>query len=84
LCDEGPPVEMIQAELQAFGYGIDADGYFGVDTQLAVKLYQKATGIRATGEIDKETWVAMFQDRILAGNDLNNDGVITPNELSGT
>lgn len=83
LCDEGQPVEMIQAELYGFGYEVDVDGYFGIDTRLAVKLYQKAKGIRATGEVDKKTWSTMFAGMILPGNDIDGDGVITPNELSG-
>lgn len=84
LCDEGQPVEMIQAELYGFGYEVDVDGYFGIDTRLAVKLYQKAKGIRATGEVDEKTWSTMFAGMILPGNDIDGDGVITPNELSGT
>jgi len=84
LCDEGTPVEYVQGELQASGFGVDADGYFGIDTQLAVKLYQKERGIRATGIVDLATWTEMFKGDTLPGRDLNNDGVITPNELSGT
>ena len=84
LCDEGMPVEYVQGELQASGYGVDADGYLGIDTQLAVKLYQKERGIRATGIVDLATWTEMFKGDTLPGRDLNNDGVITPNELSGT
>jgi len=84
LCDEGQPVQMVQAELYGFGYEVDADGYFGVDTRLAVKLYQKAVGIRATGEVDKETWSRLFAGMILPGTDIDGDGVITPSELSGT
>ena len=84
LCDEGTPVEMVQNELQTFGYDFDVDGYFGVDTRLAVKLFQKAQGIRVTGEVDKDTWVKLFPyQEGLPGTDLNNDGLITPEEFPG-
>lgn len=83
LCDEGTPVEYVQGELQASGYDVDFDGYFGIDTQLAVKLYQKERGIRATGIVDIATWTEMFKGRTLPGWDLNGDGVIAPNEFSG-
>lgn len=84
LCDEGQPVEMVQSELLDAGFDIDFDGYFGIDTRLAVKFYQKSKGLRASGEVDKATWSEMFFGSILPGDDLNGDGVITPNELSGT
>lgn len=83
LCDEGTPIEYVQGELQASGYDVDFDGYFGIDTQLALKLYQKERGIRATGIVDLATWTEMFKGRMLPGWDLNGDGVITPNEFSG-
>jgi hypothetical protein len=83
LCDEGLPVESVQGQLQRSGYDIDRDGYFGIDTQLAVKLYQREHGIRATGVVDVATWTEMFKNVILPGWDLNGDGVVTPNEFPG-
>jgi len=82
LCDEGTPVQMVQGELQTFGYDFDVDGYFGIDTRLAVKLFQKSQGVRVTGEVDKDTWVKLFPyQEGLPGTDLNNDGLITPDEF---
>ena len=83
LCDKGTPVEMVQNKLQEFSYDFDVDGYFGVDTRLAVKLFQKAQGIPVTGEVDKDTWAAIFDGIIIPGYDLNNDGLITPEEFPG-
>lgn len=84
LCDAGALVALVQQQLQESGYGIDADGYFGIDTRLALKLYQKARGILATGEVDRDSWIKMFSKVMLPGDDLNGDGVITPDELRGT
>lgn len=84
LCDEGTPTQLIQDALRGFGFDIESDGYFGEDTQLAVKLYQKSNGIRATGVVDLPTWASLFAGTGLPGNDIDGDGVISPSELSGT
>ena len=84
LCDKGPPVEMVQSQLQTFGYNFEVDGFFGADTRLAVKLFQKAQGIRVTGEVDAATWRMLFEGMMLPGHDLNGDGYVDPSELSGT
>jgi hypothetical protein len=82
-CNEGFPVQLIQDSLNALGYELEADGYFGDGTRFAVQHYQRSVGIRATGQVDAETWRILFKDASLPGNDLNGDGMVTPNEFSG-
>ena len=84
MCDEGYGVALSQNALTGFGYEIDADGYFGADTRLALQYYQRQKGLRATGEIDAATWKLLFEGVSLPGNDLNGDGYVDPSELSGT
>ncbi len=48
-------VKSIQSVLKSQGYGISADGVFGVKTENAIKKFQAAKGIPATGIIDANT-----------------------------
>lgn len=82
-CNEGFPVQLIQDSLNGLGYELEADGYFGDGTRFAVQHYQRSKGIRASGQVDTDTWRALFEGVSLPGNDLNGDGVVAPNELSG-
>jgi hypothetical protein len=83
-CNEGFPVQLIQDSLNALGYELEADGYFGDGTRFAVQHYQRSNGIRASGQVDTDTWRALFDGANLPGVDLNGDGVVAPNELSGS
>ena len=84
LCQEGSAVRLVQEVLVELGYEIEADGYFGKGTEFALKYFQRLEGIRATGKVDEATWKVMFEGIGLPGNDLNGDGIVGPNELSGT
>ena len=84
LCQEGTAIRLVQEVLVNQGYTIDADGYFGKGSEFALKVYQRANGIRATGRVDEATWKLMFEGVGLPGNDLNGDGFVGPDELSGT
>ena len=47
----------LQVELKNAGYNPGgADGHFGSNTQAALKQYQKARGLEATGIADSRTW----------------------------
>lgn len=83
VCTEGLGVSYTQGALLNFGFEIDMDGYFGPGTRLAVQLFQRQKGIRASGVVDIATWRSLFEGVLLPGNDLNGDGLITPNEMSG-
>lgn len=84
LCNEGRAVQFVQEILVQLGYILDADGYLGKESQFALQYFQRTKGLRATGVIDEPTWRLMFQGVTLPGNDLNGDGYVAPNELSGT
>lgn len=82
-CDEGQGVSSVQQVLAGLNYQIEPDGYFGDATRFAVQHYQRSKSIRATGQVDTETWAALFEGIGLPGHDLNGDGLVTPNEFSG-
>lgn len=80
-CDEGRGVTFVQEALNALGYELEADGYYGNSTRFAVKYYQRSNGIRASGAVDVDTWRSFFAGVILPGNDFNGDGLVTPDEF---
>lgn len=54
---KGDRVVGIQKRLKELGYlSGDADGSYGSKTASAVKTFQRATGIAATGKVDKQTY----------------------------
>ena len=82
-CSEGLAVEYIQRFLNELGYELELDGYFGSGTEFAVKYFQRENSIRATGLVDLDTWKALLGGTVLPGNDLDGNGVITPEEFPG-
>ena len=59
LGDEGQWVVMLQQQLSRHGYPLEADGEFGSVTQAAVREFQEAHGLAATGVVDPDTWAAL-------------------------
>ena len=60
--DTSPAVAAVQRELR-----IIDDGIFGPITRAAVRSFQKRSGLRATGEVDVRTWLALFPgDSVIA------------------
>jgi hypothetical protein len=56
--DSGPAVEKIQEALIALGFpvpNVGANGVFGDETELAVRSYQEARGLRVDGVLGSET-----------------------------
>jgi len=53
-CDSGPLVLEMQMNLEAAGFDVDADGFFGAGTQTAVADYQTKNGQPVTGIVDQE------------------------------
>ena len=90
-CDDGPFIEYIQSRLSELGYPNDElyyptedDGFgvFGFKTWLAVMQFQIDKQIESEmGWVDKVTWRELFAGIKLPGNDLDNDGMISPNEI---
>jgi hypothetical protein len=83
LCQEGEAIRLVQQVLVDSGYPVEVDGNFGKDSEFALKIFQRKNGIRAIGQVDEATWKLMFDGVGLPGNDLNGDGFVGPNELSG-
>lgn len=55
----GEKVTDVQRRLKLLGYDIgtkDVDGFFGLDTEDAVRKFQQDRGLLVTGVIDRETW----------------------------
>lgn len=82
-CQEGFSIQYLQTFLNELGYELEVDGYFGSDTTFAVQHFQKANNLRATGIVELDTWRILTMGKALPGRDLNGDGVVAPEELSG-
>ncbi len=52
----GDDVKTLQQQLNSQGYKLDVDGQFGAKTQVAVKDYQKKSGLSVDGIVGKNTW----------------------------
>lgn len=59
-------VKLIQSKLVILNLlrRTDVDGYFGVDTEKAVKSFQKRIGLNSNGIVDKTTWDKLFENSI--------------------
>jgi peptidoglycan hydrolase-like protein with peptidoglycan-binding domain len=56
-------VTALQARLNEIGCGpLEADGFFGSDTESAVKLFQTRRGVLADGVVGPLTWAELFDD----------------------
>lgn len=56
---EGAAVELLQARLRMHGYPLTLDGDFGPATDLAVRAFQKARGLRVDGLVGPASWTAL-------------------------
>lgn len=57
--DRNDSVKELQTALNAAGYSLTVDGVFGSRTLDAVKKYQTAQGLTASGTVDEGTWNAL-------------------------
>lgn len=61
--DTGGVVELVQVRLTDLGYSVGSiDGVYGTKTAEAVKKFQECNGINATGEVDENTYKAIFSN----------------------
>lgn len=58
--NRGVDVKAIQGFLLHHGSGPSVDGIFGASTEAAVKAFQVAKGITASGRVDAATWAALL------------------------
>ncbi len=57
LGTQGEAVEQLQTKLKQLGYFQgEVDGFYGEETQLAVKELQKSEGVKADGVVGENTW----------------------------
>ncbi|MGH8928167.1 MAG: peptidoglycan-binding protein [Acidimicrobiia bacterium] len=61
--DSGEPVRDIQDRLLALGYSTDPDppGTFAINTDLAVREFQRDRGLTSDGEVGPETWRYLYE-----------------------
>ena len=82
-CQSSPFIQFIQNQLSVLGYAISNNtGEFGDGTWYAVMQFQIDHRIdKDEGVVGLATWRELFKGVGLPGHDLNNDGLITPNEI---
>lgn len=61
--DDGPWVEALQRRLSELGFGVEADGTFGPDTEAAVRAAQAEFAVDVDGICGPDTWMALAVDR---------------------
>lgn len=54
--DKGDHVKYLQGRLNKLGYSLRVDGNFGINTEQAVKRFQKGRGLAADGIVGPKTW----------------------------
>lgn len=79
VCSQGFSVELFQESI-----GLDADGFFGPATVVAVSDYQRANGLAVSGQIDAATWSSLGVTANAPFPDLNGDGVVDGSEFPAT
>lgn len=57
--DHGAQVTYLQKLLVQAGFSVEADGWFGDQTESAVKLFQRQSGLVADGKVGPKTWAAL-------------------------
>lgn len=80
-CDKGPAVRVAQLFLAELYAPLDIDGYFGPDTQQAVRNYQGEFGLTVDGLVGPRTWRALTAG-FTCGTDSDRSGVIDPDEVA--
>lgn len=58
--DTGAWVELLQNALTLRGFPVQTDGDFGPETDLAVRAFQRRSGIEVDGIVGIQTWGALF------------------------
>jgi peptidoglycan hydrolase-like protein with peptidoglycan-binding domain len=80
-CDKGEAVRVIQyGLLNRVDPTLEADGYLGLRTEEAVRVYQHQQGLPVTGAVDFATWSVLAWPYAY-GADSNANGVVDPWEL---
>ena len=80
-CTDGLAVIEVQDRLTQLGYPLDADGVFGPATAAAVVAFQIQGGQIPDGIVGLRTWARLFEGVDLRGEDLDGNGIVTPEEI---
>lgn len=84
LGEPGPQVEIIQNELNRISNNYPAipkiekvNGYFGIDTENAVKKFQEVFNLNVTGKVDYATWykIKSIYNAVKRLNDIYSEGI---------
>lgn len=62
-------VKRLQRSITAAGRYVPPTGYFGPDTESAVKAYQRSMGLKITGTGNEQVWGALQKGRALSWNE---------------
>jgi peptidoglycan hydrolase-like protein with peptidoglycan-binding domain len=80
-CDSGYVVLLVQQALREAGeQDVPIDGNFDQATHDAVRAYQERAGLTVDGLVGSETWTSLVPDP--PGEDLNNNGIVDPFEVT--
>lgn len=71
LKSRGSSVAFLQELLAKIGYEIPSSGYFGIETETAVKDFQKKNQLVVDGEVGVKTWTLLF-DKTKPASSLGN------------
>lgn len=83
-CQKSPAIQLMQSRLNEVGsYGLVPDGEYGQATTNAVVDFQMRHRLAVSGICDWPTWAALFPSAGLEALDLDGDGILGPNELTG-
>lgn len=52
----------LQTKLNRLGYPCQADGVYGINTETAVRKYQKSKGLQATGKVDDKLYYQIMKE----------------------
>lgn len=80
-CDKGPAVRTAQLFLAALYAPLGVDGYFGPDTEAAVRNFQTEFGLTVDGLVGPQTWRRLTAG-LTCGTDADGSGLIDPDEVA--
>jgi len=70
---EGEALQKFQKQLGVYGYGLTGTGWFGPNTEAAVKKLQQKAGLHVVGFVGPETWYSAWDP----ANDLRDTTAVT-------
>jgi peptidoglycan hydrolase-like protein with peptidoglycan-binding domain len=77
-CEKGWFVYSTQNMLAELGYDVAGDGYFGPQTERAVRAFQAAAGLVVDGLVGPRTWSALSSRFPSLGGDQDANGITDP------